>query len=222
MLFAWIIKNTKVVITRNPIRAAFSGLQIIPVGAALILVYMIAYQKNRLIEKIIFRTAIRGSFPRNTVYCENISDADKERFKEYLIKKLRENLSYICQHADSYTDEDHYSLLITFATEISNDFSKSLNRQRFTLGTAQKMMNLFWKMKWVFSNDIPTPIHCPFDGIIIKKLGDSVNKIKWTQMDDIKMYKQLVGAARIKAQDRSIAEWELEVYNNSYKIMKDA
>jgi hypothetical protein len=68
-------------------------------------------------------------------------------------------------------------------------------------------------MSWLLKPKIKVPLHCPFDNIIIKELDKSVHHIKWTQLDKIEDYKNLVDEVRRKVSGRkSIAEWELETY----------
>ena len=82
----------------------------------------------------------------------------------------------------------------------------------------QKFLNLYWKVSWLLNRVAVLPIHCPFDSIIIKELDFSVSKYKWTKLNTIKEYIQLVEAARNMAKNNksissdSIAEWELKVY----------
>ena len=76
-------------------------------------------------------------------------------------------------------------------------------------------------MEWVFNDNECQPLHCPFDRIIaidILKQKD----FTWTDFDGNeeeckKKYKELVKAARGKAELLSIAEWELIVYDEYMK-----
>ena len=56
------------------------------------------------------------------------------------------------------------------------------------------------------------PPHCPFDSRIIQKLPP-IDRLNWTQLDDMKDYSRLVAAARAAAGTLPLAEWELRVYN---------
>lgn len=71
-------------------------------------------------------------------------------------------------------------------------------------------------MCWLLKPGVRVPLHCPFDGIIIKELDKSVHHIKRTKMVDIEQYKALVSAAREIAGSRNTtAAWELEAYGVS-------
>ena len=76
--------------------------------------------------------------------------------------------------------------------------------------SAQKALNLYLKLLWCLGK-VKEPPHCPFDSIVISKLG---KKLNWTELDDIQPYKDLVNSARTLAGKLSIAKWELEIYNS--------
>jgi hypothetical protein len=83
-----------------------------------------------------------------------------------------------------------------------------LNNGRLRFGIAQKLINLYLKYRWCLGQ-IPTPPHCPFDRIIISKIGLYNGVINWTEIDCPNTYRSLVEKAQIKAGEMSIAEWEL-------------
>ncbi len=64
------------------------------------------------------------------------------------------------------------------------------------------------------------PLHCPFDSIIISHLPEC-KALNWTTIDSIDDYKKLVDAAVKKAQDKPIAEWELEIWSKSVKVGRE-
>jgi hypothetical protein len=169
--------------------------------------------KKILIENGIFRIATNSAFSRNKVYRKVLSRADSIKFKDYLRKELSKSFEKICSKVE-YSDSDHYALISRLSKKVTKRFSKCLNDRSFNIGTTQKMLNLYWKMKWVYYRNVPTPIHCPFDRIIINKLDKSVKHINWTEMTDISQYKALVKAAKDKCKNKySLAKWELIEYN---------
>lgn len=173
--------------------------------------------KADLIQNVIFGISKNGAFQRNTIYCKKLNSRDASDFKIYLKAKLIKTLEEIIQNK-KYENEDHYATIIKFSKEVSKDFKHCLKDQALNIGTAQKLINLFWKMSWLLQKGIPKPIHCPFDGIIIKRLGKNVKDVKWTGILLIKDYKKLVEAVRKIAGEGSIAEWELINYNTGNKI----
>ena len=169
--------------------------------------------KNDLIQNIIFRVSLNAAFQRNKIYHKKLSATDDKKLKLYLKTKLASLLNQI-QTQKHYTDIDHYKTIILFSEEVSGSNNKYLENGRLTIGTSQKLINVYWKMSWLLQKNIPVPIHCPFDGFIIRNLGKMVRDIKWTNMDKIDDYKRLVTAAKQKSNGISLAKWELLHYNN--------
>jgi hypothetical protein len=169
--------------------------------------------KITLIENSAFRIAFYGALQHNGIYLEKFDNKKvKKEFKIYLKNTLKETLKEIASRKN-YSHEDHYQTIEIFARKISENFHFCLRGGKMNIGTAQKMLNLYWKMTWVFDENAPIPIHCPFDGIIIRKLNKSIKHRKWTKIDDIKEYQQLVEAAQTASEGEGLAEWELKLYN---------
>ena len=102
-----------------------------------------------------------------------------------------------------------------FCKEATREHSQILQGKKMRIGNAQKFLNLYWKVCWLLKKGTPKPIHCPFDSIIMKNLPRKV-RVQWTQFDTIEEYKMLVKAVQLKkARNKSIAEWELEIYQKA-------
>jgi hypothetical protein len=170
--------------------------------------------KKEVIKSIILRGTFDGAFRHNKIYASAASNLKRKQFRAY----LEQELSNVLQHIQSrarYTDKDHYRTIATFSDRISRHgaFTGCLFEGRFRIGTAQKLLNLYWKMSWILKPSVKTPLHCPFDRIIIRQLDKSVHFLNWTQLDTIEEYQLLVVAARKRTQaNQSIATWELETY----------
>ncbi len=68
-------------------------------------------------------------------------------------------------------------------------------------------------MIWLFDKSTLTPIHCPFDNIILKRLKKYKGE-SWTKITKLSDYKILVELAREQCEGyESIAIWELDIYN---------
>ncbi len=93
-----------------------------------------------------------------------------------------------------------------------NEGKDGIKKKQFKIGRAQKLINLYLKYLWVAGEIQTPPPHCPFDAIILEKLGKVE---KWTKTDAIAQYKCWVDAAckAAKKENLSIAEWELVKYN---------
>jgi hypothetical protein len=170
--------------------------------------------KAQIIDNIIVRGTFDGALQRSRVYLDDQSTpAQRKVFRHYLSRELDELLRDILGRK-RYLDDDHCRVIVGFANKVSGHraYQNYLMGRRLRIGTAQKLINLYWKMNWLLKPRFPPPIHCPFDSIIIKELDSSVHHIRWTKFDTIEAYKKLVQAARDAAGRRSIAEWELETY----------
>lgn len=168
--------------------------------------------KKDLIQNIVFGVSRSGAFQRNKIYNDTLTAKNSKDFKLYLKNKLSQVLTEIIA-SPNYSEDNHYETIKQFVKDVSKTNKHILNNSKITIGTAQKLINLYWKMSWLLQENVPEPIHCPFDGIIIKGLGESVQHIRWTKMDTIKEYKLLVNAAKIKSDTTSLANWELIHYN---------
>ena len=100
-----------------------------------------------------------------------------------------------------------FKRLKLFAQKKARDLSLDIT---YNIGTAQKLLNVLAKFYWT-AGFIVEPPHCPIDSIILKKL--KLNKIKFTKIDDIRVYKKIIKAINEIKGDRSIAVWELQEYN---------
>lgn len=168
--------------------------------------------KKSAVEDIIIRLTFDGAFQRSKIYKDHCTDADRAAFRKSIVENLQITLAAILAK-EGYSSEDHCKTILKFSNAISKKHSAILKGNKLRIGNAQKFLNLYWKISWLLKKDIRTPIHCPFDSVVIKKLDIGVRGILWTKFDSIQEYKQLVkAAATCTGPDRSIAEWELEEY----------
>ena len=170
--------------------------------------------KSQLIENVLFRLSLNAAFQRNKIYKKKVSQTEEKMFKEYL-RHFVENWLSNALSKNSYTDAHHYRAIKGLSEKVTRKFSHILDRNNFSIGTSQKLLNVYWKTNWVFKKGVKEPIHCPFDGIIIKSLPGAIKKTKWTNMKRIEEYKSLVKAARAISGGVSLAEWELTLYNKN-------
>ena len=166
--------------------------------------------QEKVIGGMIIRLTFDGGFQRSRIYRPNVSNANRKGFRAYLISELPKILLAI-QKRKRYTDKDHCKMIQKFSSDVTNRFDKILYKKKFRIGSAQKFLNLYWKVAWLSKRTSLRPIHCPFDSIIMKKLPKNV-RVLWTQFDTIEEYKVLVNAAKETAGKKSIADWELEIY----------
>ena len=164
--------------------------------------------KNEFLMHEFFILSIGGAFQRGNVYeKKNVSEDERKEFRKELEKELIEiSKSYINGEVASEKHIENINKLINFSKG-----KKILNDERLKFGIAQKLLNLYLKYLWC-SEKIKIPPHCPFDRIILEKLGVKDN---WTQMDNLESYKKWIESAKIVSEKNNlkIAEWELGAFN---------
>ena len=152
--------------------------------------------------------SIGGAFQRGNVYKkDNVSENDKKNFRDKLEKELiLISNQYIEKEISGEKHIKNIQRLIDFSKN-----NKILNGEKLKLGTVQKLLNLYLKYLWS-ATKIKIPPHCPFDRIILGKLGIKDN---WTQLNNLETYKEWVDVAQKEATkiNLEIAEWELEAFN---------
>lgn len=109
------------------------------------------------------------------------------------------------------SDEQHIANI-----QALKDFSKEQGNE-LNIGTVQKLLNMLCKYYWC-AGWIQEPPHLPIDSIMRKFLPREIlmNTTKWTQLDSIEEYKELIAAFKEKSKAegfKSLAQWELIVWN---------
>jgi hypothetical protein len=162
-------------------------------------------KRKFLIDQII-KNCTNAAFQRAKVY---VNDKGRENLRNSLKEKL---LSLGEQYEKNVTDANHCANIVNLANDLTKECKDSLRDNRFRIGIAQKVLNLYLKYKWCLG-DILIPPHCPLDGMIINKLGLKGKRYNWTKFDDIVIYEFLIEKCKDiskKNGKESIAEWELE------------
>lgn len=172
---------------------------------------MIKKLQNSFINEEIWILTFGGAFQRSGVYGD-IGTEDPRRmiFRDDIKHYVEEVI--LPQYQNSLIDEDTHIKNILKFSEWSKEHSKIINGGYLKMGISQKLINLYLKYQWCLGN-IQQPPHCPFDRIIIQKLG--YNPIpSWTKLDSEKEYREFVSKAKKIADmsNKSIAEWELSVF----------
>lgn len=155
-----------------------------------------------------FTMTLMATVQRGNLYREGSSEDSHEVFRRALRSRL-ERLTD--QYAAGVSEDQHLANIENLANELSD--SDALKDRRFRIGSAQKALNLYLKYMWC-SGRIPTPPHCPFDSVVLERLPGCRN-VRWTQLDSLREYKQIVEEAKKGAGGKSLAEWELRLYNDA-------
>jgi hypothetical protein len=155
-------------------------------------------------NEVLTFTAFRA-LERAETYLDSTPIETKVKLRDVLRKKL-EKLGE--GYSIPVPNETHLANIVDLSDELSAQFRGCLREGRFRIGIAQKALNLYLKYLWCLGQ-IPLPPHCPFDSRVISRLP-ACRGLNWIDIDDIKLYMQLVKVAKNTAGERSLAEWELE------------
>ncbi|MBN1997123.1 hypothetical protein JW935_06195 [candidate division KSB1 bacterium] len=168
----------------------------------------ITENQENFIAQIILSNTQGSSFQRAYVYKEDI---DKQEF----VKAFRNKLESLKEtYRKEVSEEDHIKNIEKFREELSQKFPDILKGGKMRFGIAQKAVNLYLKFLWCLEY-INKPPHCPIDRTVLTKVGYD---IKWTELDDMKKYKEIIKSIKVKAEEKnqSIAEWELDLWQNHH------
>ena len=178
-------------------------------------------EKNKFLKNEITTLSIDGGFSRGYVYRSDpkVSDKGKEEFKKYIRKLINEYYFKFTNIYSKYNSEqlekEYIGDIKYFKSAINNKFKDKhiLADNNFRIGNTQKILNLYLKYLWCLGYIEYEPPHCPVDSNIIKELGE---KIKWTKIDDIEIYLDLIYKIKnlAKNKNETIAQWELKLWND--------
>lgn len=113
------------------------------------------------------------------------------------------------KYANSIPEDNHVRNIEQLSQTISNQHGKILRNGQLRIGTAQKLLNVYVKFLWCLGK-AKEPIHCPIDRIVLKEIKDTR---KWTDLETIKEYKDVISNIRSHIGNKSIAKWEWELWN---------
>lgn len=154
-----------------------------------------------------FQLTLAATVQRARVYAGGLREADRAPLRA----SLRARLDQLWPtYATPMAEEQHLTNISWLANGLSAEHPLLLREGRFRIGPAQKALNLFLKYLWCAGVLNVAPPHCPFDSFVINHLGLN---IRWTRLDSIEEYQQLVAAAVAAAHGEELSEWELELYN---------
>jgi hypothetical protein len=170
---------------------------------------LIDKRRERFLRDEFHGLTLGATTQRGNVYPKGLTETARGAVHETL-RCVIDEMSL--QYASGIAESAHLANIETLASTISNKHARVVSAGRFRIGSAQKALNLFLKYLWC-SGIIPTPPHCPFDARVIAKLPPA-DRCNWTTLDDLSQYARLVDSARKLADNKSLAEWELDLYND--------
>jgi|APGre2960657505_1045072.scaffolds.fasta_scaffold52381_2 hypothetical protein len=169
-------------------------------------------KKLFLVNEFVTSSITAGLSTRNKkspIYNHDSSEVEKAEFRGF----LRVFLLKIWEDHRLQKNINELQLLAYFEkmqNESATKFTDLLFGGKLRYGICQKIINVFLKFLWV-SDEIETPPHAPYDGIIQAKLKDK-NLSPWTEINDPAQYTLFVNLAN-EISKGNIAKWELEEWN---------
>lgn len=152
-----------------------------------------------------------GAFQRANVYKDKVSENEKKLFREFIRGLINNEISKKGYSERALSSEEHIKVLLKVKATIVKNHSNLLRNGQITLGVIQKLVNLNLKYKWCLGWIKPPP-HCPFDRIIITRLGIRP-MVSWISLNKTADYLKLVNKAAEKAGGyNKIAGWELNEF----------
>ncbi|NCN05944.1 MAG: hypothetical protein GW949_09965 [Spirochaetales bacterium] len=169
---------------------------------------MTSLHKKFVLDEV-FLMAWNASAQHNRLYALECTPTQrivfKNRMKEFIESSVLPNY-----HHD-YSEKDHLSFIHSIKEYAEKEFCPILSKGTYTIGTAQKLLNLLLKYYWCLGYLDNTPLHCPVDRIILQVAG--INSVNWTDFDTADEYQGIVNRLKEVAQSRSLAEWELDLWS---------
>jgi hypothetical protein len=158
----------------------------------------------------LFSLTLMGTVQRGKLYKKDSTDTQRMAFR----RDLRLELERLAEKYRTLVSERHHLANIErLAKTLSDKHPKALSGKRFRVGSAQKALNLYLKYMWCLGQ-IPVPPHCPFDARVLARVP-GCREVRWTQLDNVGEYEQIVQCAKVAAGNLTLAEWELRLYNAS-------
>ena len=169
--------------------------------------------KKRFLREIALSNTHSSGFQHACVYTKNAAESDKKD-KEAFQECFREKLVELEQaYKNRVSEDEHIQNIQAFADQLSREFPQVLANGKMRTGVAQKAVNVHLKFLWCLEW-IPEPPHCPVDKVVLGAIG---NTTRWTKMDGIDPYKDIIAQIREHIQNsgtgKSLAQWELELWN---------
>ena len=189
----------------------------------------------------------------NPFYSENAPKGSKNRrelqnFAKGKIMEIAEKVhkpsGYVCAVKSAAVDVlaeckvgvNHIGHILELRDAVTNRHKTNMADGKLTFGRAQKLLNMCLKYMWCTKRVQGTPPHCPFDNIIINKVGlpcqhdpiwDELGGLEnltqqhegiwaWTKSDNEEHYLTWLAAAEMLRRRNkiyaSLSEWELFVF----------
>jgi len=166
--------------------------------------------QKTFIEDEFFSMTMQATAQRANLYRPGSAESARAAFRSGLQTRL---IKLLEQYRNGLAEDMHFINITALADALSAAHADVLTDGRFRIGTAQKALNLYLKFMWCMGW-IGEPPHCPFDAIILQYVPECKN-MRWTKLDSLDDYKRIVECSKIAARGKTLALWELDIYNRS-------
>lgn len=161
------------------------------------------------LEDEFFAMTLMATVQRAYIYRAGSSEIERVAVRDWLRAEL---VRLADQYSKVVSEANHAQDISMLSDRLSATYPETLKDGRFRIGSAQKCLNLYLKYAWCLGW-IPMPPHCPFDAVILARLP-KFKKIKWTKLDSLSLYENIVAEAKVVANGIPLAQWELQSYNS--------
>jgi len=145
---------------------------------------------------------------RANIFAKNMTEEDRKRERNKIKKTVFEIFDEF--ESKEVITED---LLVQKILYLVKNFNS--NNFRFNVGHSQKLINILLKYYWCLGWLKNEPPLCPLDRIVLSKaqIKSEGKTPSWTKMDNIEDYKKYIKEIKKIADPKSVALWELEIFN---------
>ena len=149
-----------------------------------------------------------GASQRANIFPNGIDEKDRRAFRI----EIKKTIFKIFDEFDT-TEKISEDLLIEKILHLVKKFNNQ--KFNFNVGHSQKLITLLLKYYWCLGWLNNEPPHCPLDRIVLTEanIKEDGKTPSWTKMDSIEEYKKYIQKIKKVVGSKSIALWELEVFN---------
>src|SRR5664280_1058689 len=164
-------------------------------------------EQGRFLDNNLFSLTLMATTQRGKVYRANATEAERAALREGLRGALADLTP---TYKNAVSDSDHVANIDALCKRLTEPYGSVLAGGKLRVGSAQKALNLHLKYMWCLGR-IAMPPHCPIDSIVLVNIP-GCGSIRWTHLDSLNEYRDLISKARSVAGKESLAVWELRLY----------
>lgn len=152
-----------------------------------------------------------ASVQRAKLFVDGVLEAQRKRFRREIIEYADTEL--LPSYSVPVSDSEHCARIGALSEYGTSIGAGVLGPAGYKIGVAQKLLNLQLKYMWCLGLAAEPP-HCPVDRVMIQKTRLR-NRVAWTQIHSLPQYLEVIASLREVAGSKSLAEWELEIYDRA-------